>query len=63
MRVILETMNWGDLIVFWDISNESGIDLSYDPDFMEMDETYKHNIEILLTFTYGVQQESICNKK
>ncbi len=28
---------------------------------MELDGTYKHNIDIPLTFTYGAESESMCN--
>ncbi len=50
-----------DLTVFQYINKESGLDLSYNSDFMEMDGTYKHNIKISLTFTDGAEPESICN--
>ncbi len=33
----------------------------YRPEFMEMDGTHDHNIEIPLTFTYSVEPESICS--
>ncbi len=35
-------------------------DKSYNPDFVEIDDTYDHNIQIPLTFTNGAVPESMC---
>ncbi len=50
----VEGTNSDDLTVSQDTNENSSIDVSYNPDFMEMDKTYKHNIKIPLKFTYGV---------
>ncbi len=44
-----------------DIHKDRFIEFSYNPEFMEMDGTYAHNFEILLSFTYGGEPESIHN--
>ncbi len=49
------------LTMFQDINKEISINVCHKPGFMEMDGTYKHNIEILLNFTYRDESESICN--
>ncbi len=36
-------------------------DKLHDPDYVEMDGTYDHNIQILLTFTHGAIHESTYN--
>ncbi len=41
-----------------DINNKLVSDKSFRPEFMEMDKTYDHNIEIPLTFTYSAEAES-----
>ncbi len=43
-----------------DIKDKRILNKLYRPEFMEMDRTYGHNIEIPLTFTYGAEPVSIC---
>ncbi len=47
--------------MFRDMNEDKSLDVSYNLDFMEMDGTFKNNIEIPLTFTYGAEPESISN--
>ncbi len=49
------------VVLINDINNKCVLNKSHRPEFMEMDGTYDHNIEIPLTFTYGAEPESICN--
>ncbi len=46
---------------FQDINEDCVIDPSYKLIYMEMDGTYVQNIEILFTFTYSAEPESIYN--
>jgi len=55
----IEGINSEAVALFWDINNEQVSYPSHKPEFMEMDETYVHNIEIPLAFTYGAEPESL----
>ncbi len=57
----IEGLNSEAVMLFRDIYKDHVIDPSYKPEFMEMDGTYAHNIEIPLTFTNGAEPESIYN--
>ncbi len=45
----------------WDQLEECDEDKLCNPEYMEMDGTYDHNIHFLLRFTYVAVPESICN--
>ncbi len=49
------------VILFQDINKDYVIDPLYKPEFMEINGTYVHNIEMPLIFTYGAEPGSICN--
>ncbi len=57
----VEGINSDAFTVFWDINEENGINVLYKLEYMDMDGTYNHKIEIPLTFTYGAKPESIYN--
>ncbi len=52
----IEGLNSKAVMLFRDTIKDHAIDPLYKPEFMEMDGTYVHNIEIPLTFTYGAEQ-------
>ncbi len=49
------------VILINDISNKHVLEKLYRPEFLEMDGSQHHNIEIQLTFTYDAEPESTCN--
>ncbi len=57
----IEGLNSETIILFWNIYKDCIINHLCKPEFMEMDGTSDHNIEIPLTSTYGTEPESIWN--
>ncbi len=51
----IEGLNSESVMLFQDINGDCVINPLYKLDFIEMDGTYDHNIEIPFTFTYGAE--------
>ncbi len=54
---VIEGLNSEVVMLFQDINEDCGINPSYKPESMEMDGTYDHSIEILLTFFMVLNQK------